>query len=99
MTNCVYCDRPTRHDGPVGLRPSKDHIVPKVLGGHMPHNLVVACLDCNRIKGARTPAEMREAARTAIRMAERWWALADRVDGLVAERGILAPWPNQQEEE
>lgn len=92
MTSCVYCDRQTHPAGPVGLRPSKDHIVPKPFGDYGPHNIATACVDCNRMKGSRTPAQMREAANAAIRMAERWRALADRVDSLVADRGILPPW-------
>lgn len=48
---CVYCGKPAHH---------LDHVFPKSRGGRTTRsNLVPACPDCNRAKGARTPEEWR----------------------------------------
>ncbi|MDX1415882.1 MAG: HNH endonuclease [Candidatus Promineifilaceae bacterium] len=48
---CQYCGRQLRHL-------TIDHIVPRHRGGpHTWHNLVAACMSCNRRKGGRSPAE------------------------------------------
>lgn len=50
---CVYC-------GEGGKRLECDHVVPLSRGGPTTlANLVTACRDCNRSKGAKTPAEWR----------------------------------------
>ena len=39
---------------------TRDHVVPRSKGGGMTwENIVAACVDCNRDKGCRTPAEAR----------------------------------------
>jgi 5-methylcytosine-specific restriction endonuclease McrA len=50
---CQYCgERPPRSD--LNL----DHVVPRALGGRSTwDNVVCSCLDCNRRKGGRTPAQ------------------------------------------
>lgn len=50
---CTYCGST---DGPFDV----DHIIPKSRGGgNVSSNLTVACVSCNRSKGARTPEEWR----------------------------------------
>lgn len=56
---CSYCGRPfrTRHCNPPGGgagRPTKDHVIPKTLGGR---HWVWACFSCNQDKAALTPWE------------------------------------------
>jgi 5-methylcytosine-specific restriction endonuclease McrA len=52
---CQYCGgRPTRSE--LNL----DHVVPRSLGGKSNwENVVCSCLECNRRKGGRTPAQAR----------------------------------------
>lgn len=50
---CQYC-------GASGVRLECDHVIPVSQGGsNDDSNLVTACLECNRSKGARTPEEWR----------------------------------------
>lgn len=52
---CQYCgSRP--HRSKLNL----DHVVPRALGGRTTwENVVCSCIDCNRRKGGRTPAQAR----------------------------------------
>lgn len=52
---CQYCgDRP--HRSQLNL----DHVIPRSLGGRTTwENVVCSCIDCNRRKGGRTPAQAR----------------------------------------
>jgi 5-methylcytosine-specific restriction endonuclease McrA len=71
---CQYCgDQPVRSD--LNL----DHVVPRALGGRSTwENVVTSCLDCNRLKGGRTPhqAGMRLVRRPAR---PRWTPLMNLV--------------------
>jgi len=89
---CVYCGRDVEIVGAPGLRPTKDHIIPKVLGDFGRFNVVRACADCNHLKNSRTPPEMRLLAHMAEQQARRWRDMADTVDRLLEERGLIAPW-------
>lgn len=52
---CRYC-------GARGIAMECDHVIPVAQGGaHDDSNLVTACRDCNRSKGARTPEQWRGA--------------------------------------
>lgn len=64
---CQYCgDRPPRS------QLNLDHVVPRALGGRTTwENVVCSCVDCNRRKGGRTPAQARfRLARKPVR--PRW---------------------------
>ncbi|MGH0031540.1 MAG: HNH endonuclease [Myxococcota bacterium] len=64
---CQYCgDRPPRS------QLNLDHVVPRSLGGRTTwENVVCSCVDCNRRKGGRTPAQARlRLARRPVR--PRW---------------------------
>jgi 5-methylcytosine-specific restriction endonuclease McrA len=52
---CQYCgDRP--HRSKLNL----DHVIPRALGGRTTwENVVCSCVECNRRKGGRTPAQAR----------------------------------------
>ena len=53
---CRYCQTEVRRqDRKSELRPEMDHVVPNLYCG--PRNIVLACLACNRKKGARTPEQ------------------------------------------
>ena len=55
---CYYCARPVTFDAPpniTGHTASRDHIIPKYAGGSNYYkNLVMACHDCNCLKGNKT---------------------------------------------
>src|SRR4051794_5305975 len=54
---CIWCRRPF---GPL-IRPTTDHVVPRVKGGpSWLENEVAACGRCNRERGHRTPVEWLE---------------------------------------
>lgn len=51
--NCHYCERILTAAG--GTRKTKDHIIPRSLGGlNNKINLVPCCHDCNSLKGNRS---------------------------------------------
>ncbi|QYC54981.1 HNH endonuclease [Arthrobacter phage Popper] len=53
---CRYCQTEVRRqDRKSEIRPEMDHVVPNLYCG--PSNIVLACLACNRKKGARTPEQ------------------------------------------
>ncbi|QAY16108.1 HNH endonuclease [Arthrobacter phage Elesar] len=53
---CRYCQvEVRRQDRKSDIRPEMDHVVPNLYCG--PRNIVLACLACNRKKGARTPEQ------------------------------------------
>lgn len=53
---CRYCQKEVRRqDRKSEIRPEMDHVVPNLYCG--PRNIVLACLACNRKKGARTPEQ------------------------------------------
>jgi len=79
-------------NGPPGLRPTKDHIIPRVLGDFGRYNVAFVCGDCNYLKNCRTPPEMLALAAMADEQARRWRAMAGAVETLVDERGLIAPW-------
>ena len=68
---CAYCADPLRLEGA-----TLDHVVPRCLGGGTTaENLVVACYDCNVLKGGRAPFDFFAAnpwaARNFLRLAVR----------------------------
>lgn len=84
---CAYCDKPFG-EAP-GDRSSRDHIIPKCMG--VPggrHGMVDACVDCNRLKAHHTPASLRAFAKDLEASAARHRTMADRVEVLMAERGL-----------
>lgn len=85
---CAYCDKPFA-DTP-GARSTKDHIVPKSLGGILlgHRNLARACGECNALKGSMTPDAIRALSVDAERFAKRLMTLAQRVEALMVERGL-----------
>ncbi len=53
---CRYCQTEIRRqDRRSEIRPEMDHVDPRLYCG--PRNIVLACLQCNRKKGARTPEQ------------------------------------------
>ena len=51
-THCIYCEREFVPDSP--LMKTKDHIVPKLLGGiNHPINYAAACKTCNELKSGK----------------------------------------------
>ncbi|MGY4543274.1 5-methylcytosine-specific restriction endonuclease McrA [Arthrobacter sp. UYNi723] len=53
---CRYCQKEVRRqDRRSEIRPEMDHVDPRLYCG--PRNIVLACLACNRKKGARTPEQ------------------------------------------
>lgn len=69
---CRYCQTEVRRqDRKSDRRPEMDHVTPNLYCG--PRNIVLACLQCNRKKGARTP----EQAGMTLHPAPRSQALAD----------------------
>lgn len=53
---CRYCQTEVRRqDRRSEIRPEMDHVDPRLYCG--PRNIVLACLACNRKKGARTPEQ------------------------------------------
>lgn len=53
---CRYCQKEVRRmDRRSEIRPEMDHVDPRIYCG--PRNIVLACLACNRKKGARTPEQ------------------------------------------
>lgn len=81
--SCPYCDGPMPH-------PSRDHIVSKRLGGNRgPHNIIRVCRACNQVKGDMTPDAMRSLAEEMEYEASVVRKIADRVDALITERGLL----------
>lgn len=80
---CAYCGRTAT---------TRDHIIPKalVMSPLGPSNLVPACVLCNQIKGAMTPAAMRQLAADQRAMAARVEEMADIVAALMVERGLDA---------
>lgn len=56
--NCAYCNRETTLDKDAPLERTKDHVLPKARGGtNALTNLVVACRECNELKGNLTASE------------------------------------------
>ena len=54
-SHCVWCRRPLDD---AMVRPTTDHVVPRIKGGpSWIENEVAACARCNRERGHRTPAE------------------------------------------
>lgn len=54
-THCWYCDREIEkyksYRGGKPLIKTVDHIIPKKRGGKIPRNSIMACSDCNYLKG------------------------------------------------
>ena len=84
---CVWCGRPFTGQ----VRPTTDHVVPRVKGGpSWPENEVAACRRCNSDRGPRGPVEWLEECR------RRGWepdeprlfrALTGLVDAIVRQGG------------
>jgi len=52
---CQYCGA-----HPARAELNLDHVVPRALGGRSTwENVVTSCVDCNRLKGGRTPSQAR----------------------------------------
>ena len=80
---CPYCDGPMP-------QPTRDHIVSKHLGGNRgPLNIIQVCRACNQAKGHMTPDAMRTLAEEMEYEAGVFRKIAERVDGLISERGLL----------
>lgn len=48
---CVWCNQPEGHLGPRGML-TLDHLIPRSQGGtNETHNLITACMCCNRQRG------------------------------------------------
>lgn len=63
--NCYYCNRKTRKNG--GL--TKDHIIPKILGGsNYSPNVVYCCYNCNQFKGNKMPQKWFEEINEYIKL-------------------------------
>lgn len=92
MSVCAYCTRELERDGAPGLRDTRDHIIPKLLGDFGRNNTLRACADCNHLKGSRTPPEMLHLAEMLERQAVRWREMAAKVEEVVDARGLIAPW-------
>ncbi len=86
---CAYCDRPFS-DAPEARR-TRDHIIPKIMGTSGHANIAEVCGACNRAKGAMTPAALRAMAASLSAASARYAGMADRVDNLIAERGLILP--------
>lgn len=55
---CHYCARPLGWGHESVSRPEVEHLLPRVRGGSdRLSNVVLACGDCNRAKGSKTPVE------------------------------------------
>lgn len=69
-SNCIWCRRPLAWNRklPGGLQPTRDHIVPRSLGGT---DKRWCCLACNQIKGDMTPFQW-EQFREKV---PNWWLL------------------------
>lgn len=83
---CPYCDGPM----PKTVA-TKDHIVPRALGGHRlgPRNIIRVCLPCNQLKGEMTPEALLAVADEMEIRAAQVREMAKRVDRLISERGLL----------
>lgn len=90
--HCEYCGREL-DDGKPASRRTKEHIIPRVFRTN-PGRLaiVAACAGCNHTRGSLTPAELRARAKALRHHGDLLEAMADRIDELVEERGLLAPW-------
>lgn len=88
---CPYCDRVMDVTGAqLWSTRTKDHIVPKVLGGdNHPLNVTFCCRHCNQLKGGSTPGMLRELAREMHGKAVLIDKIANRVDGLMAARSLI----------
>ncbi len=85
---CAYCDRPFGTEG--GNRKTRDHIVPRSFIRDMGReNIVFVCGPCNRAKGHMLPGALREMAEEHRAHAAAYTSMADRVEALIAERGLL----------
>lgn len=63
---CTYCGRHVAKDAADhGCRPSRDHDLPKIRGGHDgTNNEVLACIRCNNLKNDMTGPEFRHVLET-----------------------------------
>lgn len=91
-THCEYCGREFNHDKPA-LRKTKEHVIPR----HFVENgaagtIIAACHSCNRKRSNLTPDELRARAMAHRNEADLLEAIGDRVDEIVEERGLHAPW-------
>src|SRR3954470_21139161 len=83
---CVWCARPF---GPL-VRPTTDHVVPKVKGGPAwIENEVAACSRCNRERGHRSPSDWLDECTARGWQPDRESIVASlhRLDRAIAERG------------
>ena len=94
--HCAYCERPfgdeyTFH----GVARTKDHIIPRSMTVAATYvgrgNEVAACGACNGIKANMMPAALRATAEEHRKRAELIDRMADRVDALIVERGLIPP--------
>lgn len=71
---CHYCNRIMVADDPL-LTPTRDHVLPKAIGGRGRNRMVVwCCFACNNLKGDMHP-DFWEAIITTV---PEWWRLAER---------------------
>lgn len=85
---CPYCDEPMDTSGAQNWSTrTKDHLVPKLLGGdNHPLNLVYCCKLCNHLKGSSTPAMLRQLANEMRERVARIERIALRVETIMADR-------------
>lgn len=87
---CPYCDRAMDMSGGL-LQRTKDHILPKALGGsNGALNQIPACRECNSAKAAHTPASLRVVAAELRDRAAYLEQIAERVEGLLDRRRSMA---------
>ena len=82
---CQYCGRK-----PARSELNLDHVIPRSLGGRTTwENVVASCVDCNRRKGGRTPAQARlRLLRQPMR--PRWTPLVHHAARAASLRGMAA---------
>jgi len=77
-TFCPYCDRRFEEDEKSNARCTRDHVIPRIMGGNI---VVHACWQCNNDKGAYLPKEwllkLRAAGDPRVRHVERFLAETD----------------------
>jgi len=92
---CVYCGCEFGR----GKRKPREHITPRLFRINAPSGVAAACEPCNIVRAAMTPTELRDRAASLRTHAQLLDTIADRVDDIVDDRSLPAPWlgPAQSE--
>ena len=90
---CAYCGR-AFDPASYGTMKTRDHIVPKSMAIGMVaaagrHNIVDVCGMCNGLKGQMMPSAIRAHAEEYRKRAMHLELVANQVDRLIIERGLL----------